>query len=196
MPTFERGFKTWAERIALSFRSDLKLSDTAPLSPDTLAAYLDVRLWTPSDVAGMTPAQLDQLLNRDSAGWSAMTIKLGDSHVVISNPTHSPGRRSSDIMHELGHIIAGHEPSKMVLSPDGQIAMRTFDQRQEEEADWLRGCLLLPRPALLQIRRSRISEKQACEAYGVTTDLLNYRLNVTGVNAQLRRFAQRYRVAR
>ena len=196
MPAFERGFKTWAERISLSFRNDLRLTETAPLSPDTLANYLDVRLWAPGDVKGLSQGQLDQLVNKDKSGWSAVTIRLGDSHVVISNPTHSPGRRSSDIMHEIGHIIAGHEPSKMVLSPDGQLAMRTFDQKQEDEADWLRGCLLLPRPALLQIRKARLSESQACTAYGVTSELLNYRLNVTGVNFQLQRLARRYRVAR
>jgi len=54
-------------------------------------------------------------------------------------------------MHELAHLIIGHEPARVVVSPDMILAVRTYDQGQEEEAAWLSGCLLLPRPALLAL---------------------------------------------
>jgi Zn-dependent peptidase ImmA (M78 family) len=67
---------------------------------------------------------------------------------VIFNPRKSDGRKASDIVHELAHLILGHDPAKVVFSEDGQIATRTFDQKQEDEANWLAWALLLPREAL------------------------------------------------
>ena len=89
-------------------------------------------------------------------------------------------------MHELAHIILGHRPVKLFLSASG-IPLRTHDKDQEDEAAWLAGCLLLPRPILLVIARGKMAEGDACAEFGVSRDLLKYRLNVSGVNVQLRR---------
>ncbi len=67
--------------------------------------------------------------------------------IVIYNPAHSPARQASDIAHKLAHIILEHDPAKMVLSQDGTIVMRSFNEKQEEEANWLAWSLLLPRCA-------------------------------------------------
>jgi len=37
----------------------------------------------------------------------------------------------------------------MFMSPNSGMALRTHNEEQEEEANWLAGCLLLPREALL-----------------------------------------------
>lgn len=65
---------------------------------------------------------------------------------------HRNGRLASDIMHELAHLIIGHEPARVDVTEDGLLILNTFSQKQEDEAKWLSGCLLLPRPALLAIR--------------------------------------------
>jgi len=90
-------------------------------------------------------------------------------------------------MHELSHILIGHEPGKIFLSQNGQIMLRTYDQTQEEEASCLANALLLPREALLTIKRSGMSEAKACEVYGVSRKLLTFRMNISGVNRQVRR---------
>jgi Zn-dependent peptidase ImmA (M78 family) len=74
-----------------------------------------------------------------------------------------------------------------VFSEDGQMATRTFDQKQEDEANWLGWGLLLPREALMAARRSRMVNAQIAEAYGVTERLVSYRVQLTGVDVQLRR---------
>ena len=90
-------------------------------------------------------------------------------------------------MHELSHIILGHKPSQIVfLTPDIHIALRDYNQDLEEEATWLSGCLLLPREALLSIRCNGISDANACHKYGVSIDLLTFRMNKTGVNYQIK----------
>jgi Zn-dependent peptidase ImmA (M78 family) len=96
-------------------------------------------------------------------------------------------RQASDIVHELAHILLGHEPGKMVLSQDGGMVMRSFDHKQEEEANWLGWCILLPREALVQAARARLATAQIAEAYGVSSQLVAYRLRMTGVEVQFRR---------
>jgi Zn-dependent peptidase ImmA (M78 family) len=75
----------------------------------------------------------------------------------------------------------------MFMSPNSGLALRTYNEDQEQEADWLAGCLLLPRDALLTIRRRRLSDEEACAQYGVSSPMLRFRFNITGVDVQLKR---------
>ncbi|MGP8248002.1 MAG: ImmA/IrrE family metallo-endopeptidase [Bryobacteraceae bacterium] len=154
MGALERGFKTWAERTSGSLRREMGVPGHAPLTPARLAEFLDVRLWTPRDVPGLSQVAPDQLLVCDPWGWSAISCVINGRDVVIYNPCHSRARQASDIAHELAHIFLSHEPGKMVLSQDGSMIMRSYDQKQEEEANWLGWCLLLPREALVQASKA------------------------------------------
>lgn len=188
MPTFERGFKAWAERTAIAVRRELGLSARQPLDPHRLAEHLGIRVVNPlTDLPGLEPSILTQLLETDPWGWSAATLQVGDRAIVIFNPRKSKGRQSSDIIHELAHVMLGHEPATLVFSEDGQLATRTFDQKQEDEANWLGWSLLLPREALIAARQQRMLTAQIAETYGVTETLVGYRVKMTGVDAQLRR---------
>src|SRR5580698_6752207 len=153
---FERGFKTWAERTSSNLRRDLGLSPHEPLSPKLLAEFLDVLLHTPRDVPNITQDVLDQLLVHDPWGWSAVSVFRSGQAVVIYNPRHSAGRQASDIMHELAHIILDHQPATIVMSQDGSFIMRSYNEKQENEANWLGWCLLLPRDALLRCVRQKL----------------------------------------
>jgi Zn-dependent peptidase ImmA (M78 family) len=189
--TLERGFKARAERTSAGLRGELGLSEFDRLNPHQLAAYLDVRLLTPSDVPGVTTELLHQLLTVDPWGWSAVTIVQGNAALIIFNPRHSEGRQASDITHELAHIILGHQPATMIMSPDGSLVMRSYDQKQEDEANWLAWAILLPREALMIMKRRRASIVDIADAFGVTESLVQYRLRVTGIESQFRAMAAR-----
>jgi Zn-dependent peptidase ImmA (M78 family) len=90
-------------------------------------------------------------------------------------------------MHELSHVLLGHEPARVDVTEDGLLMLNTFDRLQEEEANWLAGCLLLPRNALMAIRGRGLDLRTAARNFGVSLDMLRYRLNVTGVEYQLAR---------
>lgn len=184
---FERGFKSWCENTSVQIRRSLGAGPTDPLSPVELADHLDVRLIAADDVPGLSEMALTTLLTSEADNWSAVTISHGSHDVVIYNSTHSRRRRSSDLMHELAHLLMRHDPSKMFFSTDRPFALRSYNQDQEEEANWLAGCLLLPRPALLAISRARIGHESVCSRYEVSKDMLTYRLNVSGVNTQMNR---------
>ena len=183
--TLERGFKSWAERTATSLRTELGLGSCDLLSPLALANYLEVLLWTPLDVPGLPSNALDQLLHRDPWGWSAISVVQNPTTVIIYNPRHSPGRRSSDIVHELAHLILGHEPAKLFVAHDGAFVMRSYDQKDEDEANWLAWALLLPREGLVSCKRRKLTAEEIANHFGVTETLVKFRLRMTGVEAQL-----------
>jgi Zn-dependent peptidase ImmA (M78 family) len=190
--TLERGFKSWAERTAASLRGDLRLGPHDLLRPSALADYLEVLLWTPYDVPGLPVDVLDQLTRIDPSGWSAVSLVQDGGAVIIYNPMHSPGRQSSDIVHELAHLILGHEPARLIMSHDGSFVMRSYDQKHEDEANWLAWSLLLPREGLFACRRQKVPANEIASKFGVSETLVNFRLRMTGVDAHLRA-ASRYR---
>ena len=184
---FERGFKTWCEKYAATTRQELGLRPSDPLDARRLATKLGIRVWTPEEIPGLSAEAIKILLRNDGktpSCWSAVTLVVGNRIVVILNSSHSPGRQASDLMHELSHRIRGHETHDMEVSAEGLMLLSGYDKKQEEEADWLSGCLLLPRDALIAIRNRNIDLSEAAKVYGVSLRMMKYRLAMTGVSKQ------------
>ena len=189
MASFERGFKSWAERTSLGLRRELGLGLSSPLAYGQLAEHLGVELLTLRQIPGLPDSVRHQLDEEDPWGWSAVGFETGERTFVIYNERHSTPRQASNVTHELAHFMLGHETGTIILSPDGLLAMRSYNQKQENEADWLAGCLLLPRPALLRMAKMAIPE--IAEQFGVSQRLASYRINITGVRLQSLRTARR-----
>lgn len=185
--SFHRGFKAWCENVALQARRDLALAPTAALNPRQLASHLGIEVRTPFDIPGLDRACLRRLVTEDPESWSAVTLSSGEMDLVLLNPAHSRGRQASDLMHELAHILLGHDPARVDVAEDGSLVLFTYDKDQEDEANWLAACLLLPRAALLVIRKESGDLRSAARDYGVSQAMLQFRLNVTGVEHQMRR---------
>lgn len=94
-------------------------------------------------------------------------------------------------MHELSHILLGHKLLSAGLSEDGHLLPTVYDQDQEDEANWMAATLLLPRPALLKIRYLQLTDDEAMKSYGVSKDMLQWRLKMTGVDYQLSNLPRR-----
>jgi Zn-dependent peptidase ImmA (M78 family) len=75
----------------------------------------------------------------------------------------------------------------MDVSEDGLLMLHTYNGAQEDEASWLGGCLLLPREALLFAGEQGWTATKTAAHYGVSSDMLRYRTQVTGVERQLGR---------
>ena len=182
----ERGFKSRCEQMARSLRIELGLSPADPLPPDDLASYLDVAIWSVTDL-GLSKDDIAQLVVADPDSWSAITVSALGREAIIVNPAHVRGRHSSDVMHELAHLLLRHKPSTVFFADESEVALRGYDRSAEEEANWLAAALLLPREALMRLRRLRLSPQESCELYGVSKRMLTFRMNVTGVNRQFKR---------
>jgi Zn-dependent peptidase ImmA (M78 family) len=180
----ERGFKAWCERMALSLRSELDIAAEAPLAANRLAEHLDITLKTLRDFPEMPGDVVSQLTVADPSGWSAVSFDLGGATTIIHNDRNSAGRQSSDIMHELAHVIRGHEPSQLILSDSFDFAMRSYDSKQEDEANWLGWAILLPRPALGRCADLGMSNKEIALEYTVSEQLVAFRRRITGIDRQ------------
>jgi len=184
---FRRGFKSQCERRSVEFRKELGLSQIDPLSADDLARALSVTVWSTNEIKDISEQHLDVLNDNGDNSWSALTMRIGASNLVVYKPTPSDGRRNNVIMHELAHIILGHELAQACILEDGSLVPGNFDQDQEDEADWLAGALLLPRPALMSIRERGLTNHQACGEFMVSREMLTWRIRMTGVDYQLSR---------
>ena len=187
----EKGFKTRCENIAKGLRKELGLSNVDPLPPQELAGYLDVRILALADIPDLDPADIHQLLVVDPGSWSAITVSDGGRDAIITNTAHRGGRPSANIMHELAHLLLGHEPTTMFFVGEEDIALRGYNKDAEDEASWMAGTLLLPRDALVYIRTLGLGEAEVCKIYNVSSDLLRYRTDMTGVNRQFGRLHRR-----
>lgn len=184
---FRRGFKAWAEEISAKVRKSLGIDNYAPVDPAAVAESLNVPVVSPNDLSDLALECAERLTTDHREEWSAITVTDGRRALIVVNSAHAITRRNSSLAHELAHIILGHEPSLMFMTPGSGAVLRSHNKDQEEEAAWLSGAILLPRAALLSIRRRRLSGEQACELYVVSPAMLQYRLNATGVDLQLRR---------
>lgn len=191
MSLLERGFKTWAEKFAQALRKEMELELLDRMDVHRLARVFGARLCTPRDIRGMSQEHLAQLLQKDISGWSAVTVVTESDSIIIYNPAHSQGRIASDIAHEVAHLILEHEPTKLVLSQDGGLVMRSFNAKQEEEANWLGWCLLLPREALVSSLKRQLSVTEIADSFGISQTLVKFRMQMTGAQTQIRRSTAR-----
>jgi len=187
---FKRGFKSWCENISAALRAELQQGPAEALDPRKLAAHLDIVVWKLEEIPDI-PHECVAVLRSDSDSWSAATVCVGTRYAVILNSGHSPPRMNSDLMHELSHLVLAHTPARVDVSSDQMLLLSTYNRAQEEEASWLSGALLLPRDALLSIRRQRLTDEQACRLYGCSKDMLSFRFRVTAVDLQLTRSYRR-----
>lgn len=181
-----RGFKAEAERSALAAREQLGVGPMDPIDPWAYADMLGVIVLSFEDL-GLEQKHVQQLLHKDPESWSGLTLKEGDRHFVLVNPTHTAARQVSTMMHEIAHIVLSHVPKQVDISAAGLMLLSDYPAEQEEEADWLAAAVLLPRDALCHFRRLSWTNAEICQHFGVSTQLCDWRLRMTGVDVQMKR---------
>ncbi len=176
-----RGFKSEAERIARRVRTELGIGPVKPVAPEVLAKLLGIEVRAGDEL--LPRERFNELEDIQPDSFSACTLQPStDRLVVVYNPLSAKSRQRSDIAHELAHALLDHDLSR--LERLGDVTFLSCDPIQEEEAAWLSGCLLLPRPLLLAEVRRGSGAKDIAKNYGVSERMAQYRLNVTGVARQ------------
>lgn len=179
-----RGFKTEAERLADRTRAGLGLQPHEHLPIRDLATHLDIEIY-PADRL-VDRADLGELDELQPGAFSAATFHLSSGRtVIVSNPLSELGRTNSDIAHEIAHVLLDHEIREIQ-----QLAGHTFftcNPEQEEEANWLAGCLLLPRPLLLREAYANSDPETIAVKHHVSVPMARFRLNASGVLLQVQR---------
>ncbi|WP_328847626.1 ImmA/IrrE family metallo-endopeptidase [Streptomyces sp. NBC_00258] len=179
-----RGFKSEAERLADRVRTQLGLRSDAPPDIRKLAAHLRVEVIDAQELVGMD--SLRELESVQPGAFPAATFHLpGGRTVAVYNPCNEPARTKSDIAHELAHVLLGHEVRE--VQQIGGHAFFTCNPEQEEKANWLADCLLLPRQLLLRHAYAGADTKALADTAGVSLPMARFRLNTSGVLLQARR---------
>ena len=185
-----RGFKSEAERIARGVRSEMGLNAAKSVAPEDLASLLGIEVRAGDELVSRERFRELERIQPDS--FSACTLRPSPERVVVVyNPLSTRARRSSDLAHELAHILLDHELSR--LERLGDVTFFSCDAIQEEEAGWLSGCLLLPRALLLAEIQRGASAKEIAKKCGLSEQMAQYRLNVTGVLRQKRAIQKKSR---
>ena len=185
MVEFRRGFKARANDIALSLRKQAGLSETAALDPRDIFQRLSIQIVPLSEFWSVCPSEMEALLSH-SGGFSAMLIPVGwGKRVVIHNDSHSPRRQVSNLAHELAHVLLAHPPEVVCM---GDLARRP-DSLVEAEAAHLGGCILVPNEAAYRLAVSGIDNSRAADIYGVSDEMITYRLRMSGALKRVRRHA-------
>jgi len=191
-----RGFKAEAERHAAHLRTAIGATEYETIQLPTLARHLKVAVLAADRVLGGLEL-LTALHEEQQGAWSAATLTVHGRTVVVYNPltfegeflspaeAQCDGRTRSNVAHEFAHLVLRHE-----LRQIQRIGEHTFfacDHEQEEEANWLAGALLLPRPLLVVAARRGDTDEQIGKANSVTTSMATFRLNATGARMQAAR---------
>jgi hypothetical protein len=181
--TYRRGFKSEANATAREIRAELGLRDLDRLDPWRLAAHLEVPVVPLSDFADDAPFATRYFAQVDTGAFSAGTVFAGTRRTIVHNDAHVLGRQASNLAHELGHAVLLHDPTP-ALDDRG---CRLWNQKIEDEAQWLSGALLLTEDAALWIARGGASVAAAAEHFGISEQMVSYRLNVTGARTRVAR---------
>jgi Zn-dependent peptidase ImmA (M78 family) len=176
-----RGFKKEANSLARDVRKELGLELVAPLDPWKLAQYLEIPVWRLKDFRAEAPTAYRHFAQIKSSEFSAVTVFLGCQRVIVHNDAHSMGRQSSNLAHELSHALLLHPPAP-ALDSNG---CRDWDKEREDEANWLAGTMLISEEAALKIARIGWSEREAATEYGVSDQMIRFRLNMTAARTRV-----------
>jgi Zn-dependent peptidase ImmA (M78 family) len=182
-----RGFKSEAERKALSYRENLKIHPCASLCAFKLAEHLNIPIYKATEFLTL-PEEIDLIKGSTfkKCEWSALTMGTNAGNtIIIYNPFHSDVRQQSDIMHELAHLICKHQHVQSEHDDELPFGMRSYNTIQEEEAKCLGSTLQLPKPCLLWATKRKMRREDISSYYYASLDMVTYRLNMTGLYKRL-----------
>ena len=175
MGNLRRGFRKEAEDYALEFREELGLEEYQPIDPFRLAEHLAVPVYALSEHPTI-PLEIKRYFQgTGNSIFSATTLVDGIYNEIIYNDFQHLNRQRSNITHELAHIILGHPPKPTFLNG----SCRNFDSLLETEASQLGCTLLVPKVAALYAIEEFTEIRDAAKHYGVSQDLLKYRIRIT-----------------
>ncbi len=177
------GFRTEARDIAADVRLELGVRLTDRFDPWQLAKHLDIPVVTLSSFQSEIPDVCGHFLTVEQEAFSAVTVFNGAQRLIVHNDAHSRSRQASDVCHELSHGLLMHTPTPAI----DDRGCRYWNRAIEDEATWLAGALLVTDAIALKIVRDHLDLEVAVDRYGVSRRMLEFRINVSGARARVRR---------
>lgn len=171
---FPRGFKELSAEIVAEVRAELDVDPTMPLDPRRVAKaygveFVDMNYWFGTNVT--LPGR-----------FGAMTHVTGLKRRVWVNPHHEPQAQRHSLARALAHHLLEHEPVSASEGPNP-----AWDPVPDREARWTGAELLVPTPAAVAICAGGESVRDAAARFGVTVELMEWRIRASGARREARR---------
>jgi hypothetical protein len=183
-----RGFKAKAERLAVAVRGEIGQDARERLDIPRLRDHLSVQLTQLGDLVERCPDAVNHLHGAGLADFSAALIIGTSGRLIVINERHSPARLANSVAHELSHVLLDHEATPGF----DLLGNRDWRQDDEEEADWLAGCLLAPRSGLIAVLGPLGHDlARGAAHYGISLELMRQRWHQTGAAVQVARRQRR-----
>lgn len=185
----KRGFKTKANRLSKKIRLKIGLKVEDYLDPRFLAELMEVNIIDPVELK-LTPATLETLLSVRNDEWSALGANINGKKSIFLNSSHPETRLEASIMHELAHFILKHEPMGAVNYFG--LPLTRFNKEQEEEAEFLGGCLQIPDEAIFPLFAFKgYNLKKLANHFHCSVDLARMRYNLSGTKYRLSNYKKK-----
>jgi transcriptional regulator with XRE-family HTH domain len=169
------------ERIAQGFREELGLADDEPLDSLVLDVE-DVHIVRLTQTNCLDAPTVKRLSTQACGEWSAMSVPLDENQgrwAILLNDCHTLERQRVTLLEEIWHILQGHKLTK-IAKIAGSYG-RTFESAEEHDAYYLGSATLLPRSAMIDAVRNKLSSEEIAKRFGTSPELVDYRLKRLGL---------------
>jgi len=181
------------ELRALGLRDFAGVTDDQPLDPFALAQFAKLLVVDFDQIQGLSPESREHLLGEAADEWSggACSRPLANGwRIVILNPAHGPHRNRATLMEEISHVFLGHQPNRLAIVEKSEprlvgvaggpkIVTRDYNKSDEEAAYAVGAAALVPYACLRKSVLSGHSAEQIARRFGVSRQLVEYRIKVT-----------------
>ena len=181
-----RGFKAEAKKIAHQVRWEIGLGPVSPLDPWRLAEWLGIPIEPLSGFKETAAGSVRYFSTVGRSDFSAVTIFDGPRRLIVHNDYHSRARQVSNVCHEIAHGLLWHPPAPIL----DERGCRYWNKEIEDEANWLSGVLLVPDEAAIAVVKDGCALELAALKYGVSKQLIRFRINVSGARKRVQRFTK------
>ena len=194
------------ELYALGLRDFAGVKIEQPLDPFTLAEFARLLVVDFDSIQGLSPESRAHLLGDGAEQWSggACSRPLPNGwKLVILNPAHGQQRNRATLMEEVAHVFLGHKPNRLAIisrnpatnagakakgrQPQQTLA-RDYNRDDEEAAYAVGAAALVPYAALRRSVRQGRSADQIARHFRVSRQLVEYRIKVTHLWPEYKRW--------
>ena len=173
----ERAFLPVANRHALKARAEMKLKPEDPLCPIKYTLFQGYQVLALTQLLAGRPreiAALDKTENKKPV-FSATTILCPRSRLLLGfvvNDRHSIERQKSNLAHEWGHVLQGHEPQNLLVA-----RQEIHSKREEDEADAVGFSMLMSDEMCLAMAAMGLTDQEIAAKHQLSIQVVRMRMN-------------------
>jgi hypothetical protein len=166
--------------------------DDEPLDPFELAYFARLMVINFDAIEGLSEETREHLLGAGMNDWSGGTSSRplpNGWRLVILNPKHGRARNNATLMEEVCHVFLGHKANRLSIvaqNKQGKTVARDYNEADEEAAYAVGAAALVPFAGLRKLLKQGRSSIEMARHFGVSRELVEYRMKVCRLWAEYR----------